>query len=103
MSVEEIRAFVRDHPQATAMEIRDGLGQKTENDTIYCFDHPDKRKGRAFFIQDVSHEFYANMKEFMRADDVEVRESTLEHLISDRQMYQSRPGLHYLPITLTLK
>jgi len=102
MSVEEIRRFVLANPGATAMEIRDGLGQKVETDDVYNFPHPDRRKGRAFFIQDVTREFYRNLQEFMRSDDVEVKQSVLAHLITDNEVYISEPGMHYFPITIRI-
>jgi len=103
MSVAEIREFVRAHPRATAIEIRDGLGQKVESEEFYCYPHPAKGNQKAFFVQDVTRDFYHNLQEFMRADDVEVKLSTIEHLITDGEIYHSRPGVHYTPILISIK
>ena len=84
------------------MEIRDGLSEKMENNNIYTFNHPNKSKGKAFMIQGVSDQFYKNLKAFIREPDVQVKHSILDAMIVDPVVYRSRPGMHYMPVTVRI-
>ena len=100
-TVADIRGWVQTHGGSpTIMEIRDGLSEKTANNDIYTFSHPEG--GRAFMIQDVSDEFYKNLKAFIREPDVQVKHSILDAMIVDPVVYRSRPGMHYMPVTLRI-
>ena len=100
-TVADIRAWVQTHGgNRTIMEIRDGLSEKTANNDIYTFSHPEG--GRAFMIMDVSKEFYENLKAFIREPDVQVKHSMLHAMIVDPVIYKSSPGMHYMPVTLRI-
>ena len=102
-TVADIRAWVETHRGSpTIMEIRDGLSEKMENNNIYTFNHPNKSKGKAFMIQGVSDQFYKNLKAFIREPDVQVKHSILDAMIVDPVVYRSRPGMHYMPVTVRI-
>ena len=94
-TVADIRAWVQAHGEQTIMQIRNGLSEYTKNDVIYSFNNTGG--GKAFMICDVSKEFYANLKEFIRAPDVVVRNNLAAALHCDGVFYTDQPGMRYTP------
>ena len=97
-----IREFVLQNPGCTAVELRDALGEYVETDTVFCFSHPDRRKGNAFFIANVTKEFYDDLREMMRGEDVVVTHNPLAAMVSDTCIYRSYKGMHYMPVTIRI-
>lgn len=99
--VNDIREFVKENPGATLIEIRDHFGQKNE-DVDYFISTPNPDGGQFYFLCDVTKDFYMVLQEFLRGDDVVVKEDPMACLISDDIIQTSRPGMQFVPVSVSI-